>query len=150
VLDAGPLGLLTLPPVKPAALQCERWFQDLIGADVTVVLPEIADFEVRRELIRLDKAVGLDRLDALGKDPGIRYLPISTRAMRLAAQLWADARRAGRPTSDRQALDADVILAAQTRLLADVGQDVIFATTNVRHLGLFVPAAEWWTITADT
>ena len=121
VLDAGPLGLLTLPPVKPAALACEQWFRSLIGAGVTVVLPEIADFEVRRELMRLEKTIGLDRLDALGKDPSVNYLPITTRAMRLAAQLWADVRRAGRPTSDRHALDADVILAAQSRLLAESG-----------------------------
>lgn len=99
--------------------------------------------------MRLEKTRSLAQLDLLLESPAVRYLPITTRAMRLAARLWADARRAGRPTSDRHALDADVILAAQTRLLADDGQDVIVATSNVRHLALFVPAAEWRTITPD-
>lgn len=89
------------------------------------------------------KASSLRRLDAFLASPGIDYLPITTRAMRLAAQLWADARREGRPTADRHALDADVILAAQTRLLIAEGYDAVVATTNVRHLTRFVPAAEW-------
>lgn len=66
--------------------------------------------------------------------------------MRLAAQLWADARRGGRPTADLHALDGDGVLAAQTRLAATPHDNIVVATTNVRHLSLFVPAAEWWTI----
>jgi hypothetical protein len=134
--------------VKPAAQACEAWFLDLLDAGATVVVPEIADYEVRRELHRIEQTVGVRRLDSLGQLPAVRYLPITTRAMRLAAQFWAEARRAGRPTADRHALDADVILAAQTRLLIDDGHDAIVATTNLPHLTRLVPAAEWPTITA--
>ena len=88
------------------------------------------------------------QLDFLLDGPDVAYLPINTRAIRLAAQFWAEARRTGRPTADRHALDADMILAAQARLLAEDGYDVIVATTNVRHLTRFVPASEWATITA--
>ncbi|WP_242718866.1 hypothetical protein [Microcoleus vaginatus] len=63
--------------------------------------------------------------------------------MLLVAQLWAQARRRGRPTADPKALDADVILAAQPILVANEGHEVIIATTNVGHWSQFVDAREW-------
>ena len=48
----------------------------------------------------------------------VGYDPITTPIMRRAAEYWAASRRAGRPTSDPAALDADVILAAQATLRA--------------------------------
>ena len=147
VLDSGPLGLLALPPQHPSALPCQVWFGRLVENDALFVVPEIADYELRRELLRLGTARSVRQLDLLLNNPNVDYLPITTRAMRLAAHLWAETRRAGCPTADRHALDADVILAAQTRLLIDDGHDAIVATTNLRHLTRLVPAAEWATIT---
>ncbi len=66
------------------------------------------------------------------------YLPLTTAVMRHAADLWAEARRRGRPTAGAQALDGDVILAAQT--LAVGGR---VATENVGHLSQFVEAFNW-------
>jgi len=40
-------------------------------------------------------------------------------------------------------LDADAILAAQSTLLAQAGDTVIVATTNVGHLARFVDARSW-------
>ncbi len=105
-------------------------------------LPEIADYEVRRELLRANKTRGLERLDEMAKV--IEYLPISTDAMRRAAQLWAHARQTGQPTAADNALDADAILAAQALTLAETA--VIVATTNVGHLSRFVPADLWQNI----
>ncbi|MEG4286130.1 hypothetical protein QUB68_23650 [Microcoleus sp. A006_D1] len=105
------------------------------------MLPELADYEVRRELIRAGKVAGIRQLDLL--KTLIQYLPISTDAMLLAAQLWADARLRGRPTADPNSLDGDVILAAQAILLANQGNEVVIATTNVGHLSQFVDAREW-------
>lgn len=56
-------------------------------------LPEIADYEVRRELLRANKIKGVARLDKLAKL--IEYLPITTAAMRQAALFWSQARQQG-------------------------------------------------------
>jgi predicted nucleic acid-binding protein len=120
-----------------------HWIQDSLASGHHVVVPEIADYEVRRELLRADRITGLARLDSLVQE--LDYLPISTAAMRLAAQLWAQTRRQGRPTADNRALDGDVILAAQ--VLTSPYADAVIATTNVSHLALFVRAAPWTDLT---
>ena len=104
-----------------------------------VVVPEIADYEIRRELIRARRARGIDRLDALIRQTS--YLAIATLAMRRAASLWASARQAGRPTASDPALDVDVILAAQADTIDE--DDVVVATTNAQHLSRYVTAAHW-------
>jgi predicted nucleic acid-binding protein len=102
-------------------------------------LPEIADYEVRRELLRANKTLGLERLDALADT--VEYLPITTTAMRQAAAFWAIARQQGQPTAGDMALDADVILAAQAVSLGI--RDSVIATTNVGHLSRYASAALW-------
>jgi len=110
-----------------------------------VLVPEISDYEVRRELLRAGKSRGLSRLDHLAEDLG--YLHITTEAMRLAARFWADARRQGQPTASDEALDGDVILAAQAVALAEEEEegldDVVVATTNVGHLSRLAAAERW-------
>lgn len=96
---------------------------------------------MRRELIRAGKLAGIKRLDELKSQ--IPYRPLTSEVMLLAAQLWADARKRGRPTADPSALDGDVILAAQAILEANPGNEVVIATTNVGHLSQFVDAREW-------
>jgi len=110
-----------------------------MAAGDRVVLPEIADYEVRRELLRANKAPGLQRLDALAN--AVEYFPITTAAMRKAAEFWAAARQQGQPTASDPALDADVILAAQAVTIG--ASDVVIATTNVGHLSRFTRAALW-------
>ena len=144
LLDAGPLGLVTNPRLSPQSVACAKWLQTLVIDGVRVLVPEIADYEVRRELLRAKKVQGLARLDALATH--IDYLPLTTRAMRQAAALWATARQQGHPAASDESLDADMILAAQAATL-DAG-DVVIATTNVGHLSRFAPAAMWQSITA--
>jgi predicted nucleic acid-binding protein len=144
LLDSGPLGLVTNPRLSPKSLECAKWLQDLLAGGADVVVPEIADYEVRRELLRAGKAKGLARLDDLGG--ALRYLPITSAAMRRAAAFWAQARQSGRPTAPDQALDADAILAGQAAAMP--ADDVVIATTNVGHLSRFVTAAPWHTITS--
>jgi hypothetical protein len=145
LLDAGPLGLVTNPKRSPQSISCAQWLQSLITAQIRVLLPEIADYEVRRELVRASRVRGLDRLDALAHR--LEYLPITTAAMRQAALFWAQARQQGHPTAPDHALDGDVILAGQAATL-DV-LEVVIATTNVGHLARFVPAERWQSITPE-
>ena len=52
VLDTGVPGLLTHPQGSPDSERCVEWITTLIGGGVIFVLPEIADYELRRELLR--------------------------------------------------------------------------------------------------
>lgn len=141
LLDAGPLGLVTHPRIEQNR-EAALWLRSLLSADVPVLVPEISDYEVRRELLRAGKSRGLSRLDQLAEDLG--YLPITTEAMRLAAGYWAGARKQGQPTASDESLDADVILAAQAATLnKDTDEGVVVATTNPRHLSRFVDAKLW-------
>lgn len=144
VLDAGPLGLVSNPKATPASIGCMEWVIRHVAAGDFVFVPEIADFEVRRELIRARKTTGISRLDAFNLQAPSRYLPITTSVMRLAAELWAEARTRGLPTADPKELDADVVLAAQACGLQL--PDVVVATTNVGHLSQFVAADLWQNI----
>lgn len=145
LLDSGPLGLVTNPRLSTQSVACARWLQQLVAHGRRVIVPEIADYEVRRELLRAGKSEGLKRLDALSKQ--LEYLPLSTDAIRQAATFWAEARKSGQPTADDKALDGDVILAAQAAILG--GADVVIATTNVGHLSRFTPASLWPEIAPD-
>lgn len=140
-LDTGPLGLLSHPRLNQEAA---AWMMDLTDRGAQVVVPEIADYEVRRELLRAKKFAGIQRLDQWKKDAF--YVPLTTAAMLKAAELWALARMQGQPTADRHALDGDVILAAQALTFDANGRRVIVATDNVSHLSRFVSAEPWQTI----
>jgi predicted nucleic acid-binding protein len=143
VLDTGPLGLITNPKLSTESVACAQWLQSHIAAGSRAIIPEIADYEVRRELLRANKTKGIARLDNLVKL--LEYLPITTTAMRQAAQLWAQARQQGQPTASDKTIDGDMILAAQAMTLAI--PDVVIVTTNVGHLSRFIVAELWQNIT---
>jgi predicted nucleic acid-binding protein len=145
LLDAGPLGLVTNPRATPENQQCKQWLMALTTAGIRVLVPEITDYEVRRELLRADKRRGITRLDQLKASAG--YLPLTTATMLQAAELWAQARRQGLPTADPKELDADTILAAQAMLLRRPGDTVVVATTNVGRLQRFITADLWQKLT---
>jgi predicted nucleic acid-binding protein len=142
LLDSGPLSLLSMPHKPPLAVACEKWFDDLSGQGIKFVVPEITDYELRRELLRAGKSNGIAELEALIQKT--TYLPISTEAMRQAALFWAQARQHGQLTAGDKNLDADMILCAQAVTLG--ASDFSVATTNLRHLRRFVPADLWQNI----
>lgn len=130
----------------PEVDACKQWLRALAERGVRIGIPEIADYEVRRELLRAGKTRGIERLDALLES--FEYLPLTTAVMRDAAWLWADVRKRGQPTADPKALDADVILAAQARRMS--AAEVVVATTNVHHLSRLVDAKLWREVVVDS
>jgi len=52
LLDAGPLGMITNPKSSPENEACKNLLAALAYSGVEIVVPEIADYEVRRELLR--------------------------------------------------------------------------------------------------
>ena len=138
VLDSTPLGMLCHPRNPPHVAACRQWVASLQAKGRRVILPEIIDYEVRREINLSGHPGALRNLDRLTIQ--LEYLPLTTAMMRHAAQLWAQVRQIGQPTADPHALDVDAILAAQALRL---GGSVIVATSNPAHLSRFVPADRW-------
>ena len=66
LLDAGPLGLISHPRARQEIVE---WLARQLAAGVTVLIPEIADYEVRRELLRAGRSKGVKRLDAAMRFP---------------------------------------------------------------------------------
>lgn len=143
VLDSGPLGMLCNPNPTVATQAAHEWSQARLIAGDLIAIPEIADYEVRRELLRARKERSVTLLNQLCAIH--EFLPITTAAMQEAASLWADSRNAGLPTSHHTALDGDVILAAQARhaQAANTSQTVVVATTNTSHLTRYTDARLW-------
>jgi len=142
LLDSGPLGLITNSGSSSAERrECNSWLEGLVFQGVSIKVPEIADYEVRRELLRADKIEGIKRLDNFKARVG--YVPLTTQTMLKAAEFWAQIRKQGMQTAHDKALDGDVILAAQATMLKHDGYDVIIATTNVNHLSRLANAKAW-------
>ncbi len=147
VLDTSPLWLASLAPGKPKADDCRNWIAGLLGKGHVVALPEIADYEVRRELLLRGATASLRRLNSHRST--LDFQPIDTPIMLKAAELWALLRRTGGPTAGAQELDGDAILAATTLMAWSTGDTVTLASSNVSHLMRFpgVDARDWTTIT---
>jgi predicted nucleic acid-binding protein len=143
ILDSGPLGLLTHPQRNAEVVAIAEWLFKWLLSGHQVIIPAIVYYELKRELIRAGKNLGLARLQAFASITPGRYLPLSDEALQLAAELWAKARQQGRPTADVKDLDVDVILAAQALSFGPASGDVIVATTNSKHLSQFVAAKDW-------
>ncbi len=146
MLDSGPLGFACGRPGAPLLDRCRHWIIGLSARGVEVAVPEIADYEVRRELARIRALASRKRLDALVAPGRLSYVPITTTEWRKAAEFWADARHRGVPTASADSLDAGVILAACAVTIGQPGDQVIVATLNVGHLGRFCDARQWTTI----
>ncbi len=143
VLDSSPLGLLSNPFASPDVLAISQWSRDCIAAGHQFYIPEVIDYELRRELLRAGKTKGIAKLDSLKSV--FTYLPLDTAAMLRAADLWAYARQHGISTGAPKKLDIDVILCAQAPTMP-VPAVVIVATFNVSHIARFVSADLWTNI----
>ncbi len=146
VLDTTPLGLLTQKKDVPEAEDCRAWYRELINFGCLFFVPEIADYELRREFLRQGNANAVTRLQIFNAAVTGQYLPLTTSAVHLAATLWARGRNQGKTTAPPEALDADALIAAQANLLNPAAfglTAVIIATANVGHLSALTNAVSW-------
>ena len=140
LLDTGPLGLLAHDR-STVREPIQAWLLEEMAGGATIYLSEVADYELRREVTRLVQAGQLPpsrlaRLDQLAEV--FTYLPVSTAMWKRAAELWAEARKQGKPTANPAALDADVLIAAQA---IEVQATVV--TTNAGHLSQWITVRNW-------
>jgi predicted nucleic acid-binding protein len=141
LLDTHPLSQVTHPKIEP---KVQKWLKSLKESKTAIRVPEISDYELRRELLREGKKNSIERLNAISQ---ISLIPITPETMRKAAELWAWVRNQGKPTASNDSLDGDVILAAQAILQLQSFHEVIVVTTNLKHIsrftskGIFV--ADW-------
>lgn len=145
LLDSNPLGLASAPSRNAEAVVFTRWTAACLAAGHEIYVSEVIDYELRRELLRAGKTNSVQRLNRL--KASLNFLPITSTAMLLAAELWAQSRQNRLATGDPKRLDIDVILAAQALTLGIPDSNLIIATSNVGHLSRFVPAALWANIT---
>lgn len=147
LLDTGPLGIITNPKRRTLTLDSLQWVSRHLRAGDTFLVPAMADYEVRRELIRLGRAAGIKAIDEWNSIPAGRYLPLTDSALKRAADLWAQVRNQGLVTADPKELDCDALIAAQTLEYQELhglsDAEIIVATTNVGHLSRFVRAELW-------
>jgi len=101
-----------------------------------VLISEVVDYELRRELLRIDSHRSLNRLDELTRE--LTYVSMATSTWRAAAKLWATLRRRGKTTAAPNALDGDVLIAAQA-----LAEGACVVTPNLRHFEAIAPALAW-------
>ena len=130
VLDTGVLGQVCHPRKHQ---DVRSWFRRAVR-EHEFLISEIADYELRRELLRIDSRRSLARLDELTRE--LRYLPATTTTWRAAARLWADQRRQGIVTGE--GLDGDVLIAAQA-----IEEAAAIVTLNEKHFERLVDAMSW-------
>ena len=107
VLDTGPAGKIAHPSISP---DIRQWLQGRAAAGDRFVLPEIVDYELRRNFLleirrgRTSFARSLQRLDQLRSR--MIFLPLNSEAMLKAAELWANLEAWANPQQTRKSLTA--------------------------------------------
>jgi predicted nucleic acid-binding protein len=151
ILDTFPLSSTAKEEPRSGAAytlldSCHQWVRDCVREGNSVFAPAICYYEALRELERLNATSQIARLRSFcSAFPG-RFISITDADLDRAAKLWAKARNTGMPTASADALDADVVLAAQALNMEVSTSDYIIATTNPGHLTQFVPCDLWTNI----
>lgn len=130
LLDTGVLGQVCHPRKYG---EVRSWFRRAV-AEHEILLSEFADYELRRELLRIDSRRSLHRLDELTRE--LQYLPVTTATWRATARLWAEQRQVGRPTGE--GLDGDLLIAVQAR-----EEHATVVTLNEKHFAGIADAMSW-------
>ncbi len=139
LLDMGVLGQICRPRKHG---EVRTWLRGAVRVHA-VMISELADYELRRELLRIGATRSLVRLDELARE--LLYVPVTTTHWRDVAALWAAALARGVVTAAPDSIDGDVLLAAQAR---EAGGTIV--TTNAKHFEALGVAALDWAAVAET
>ena len=146
LLDNNILSKVLRPEVvdnKPVVDAISRLQENL---QFRVYVPEIVDYELRRKLLHLGhyrpqaRKWAREALSRLDRWVSMGYIPLTTKSMRLAADIWAQTRGTGQLRGPEDRLDVDVILAAQAR---QAGGRIL--TTNEKHFQSIAEVFDWKT-----
>ena len=89
VLDSGPLGIITSPNRVARETQAMLvWEQKMLLAGHFLLVPAIADYELRREHLRRGADRSIAELDRFVNAVEGRYLELTDSALKIAAQFW--------------------------------------------------------------
>jgi len=144
LLDCNILSKVVHPSVeehRPIAAAIQRLLED---DRFEVLVPEITDYELRRKLLHVGyrphqgRKWAREALIQLDQMVSLRYLPLTTETMKLAASLWAQTRFEGRLRGPEESLDIDIILVAQAR---QAGGQIV--TTNDKHFRGIADLFDW-------
>lgn len=120
-----------------------KWLQKRSSeTGMEICVPALAVYELARGLLyaqvrdRKARSRGMERLERLRATFSV--LTLDNAALLRAASLWAEARNQGRRTAPDQALDGDVIIAAQA---LEVGATVV--SDNRKHLSRYCAVEDW-------
>jgi len=144
LLDSNILACVVRPEVDENRPVARAIFPLLENPRFDLVVPEVIDYELRRKLLHLGqhrhhaRKWAREALSLLDEFVAVGYVPLTTAAMRLAAELWAKTRGEGRLRGTEDSLDVDVILAAQAQ---QVGGQVV--TMNEKHFRDLVDVFDW-------
>ncbi|MFT4038392.1 MAG: hypothetical protein QM692_09450 [Thermomicrobiales bacterium] len=148
LLDSGPLGLLVHPKVaSPPVIACKSWLSAIAASGHHIALPGIIEYELKRELVRMQSQYSMTRLVLLANSAA--YLPVTRDVLNRAAEFWALARQTNHPATADKRIDIDMIVAAHADMITRANPDVevVIATTNTRHFAGLAPAQNWNAIT---
>ena len=148
LFDSSPLSVLTNTKYPQVTVDAIQWSRDLMHSGTKIIVPAIADFELRRELTRTRSVNSLTALDKFNGSVTDRYLALTDSALKRAAVLWALARNRGvLPADPKRAqwrcIDCGASSGISSLHMGIATSDLVIDTVNSGHLSLFVPAALW-------
>lgn len=85
ILDSSPLGLILQKTGYQKAEASRAWLAKHVAEGSRIVVPEIIDYEVRRELLRLKDNVSVQSLDRFNSAEVDRFLRLNAGVLLLAA-----------------------------------------------------------------
>jgi predicted nucleic acid-binding protein len=139
LIDSGPLNEIVKP--QPS-VDVSRWLKFIDEKRIAIRVPEIIDYELRREIVLQcligtnDSYKSLHKLNKYRQTK--RFISINPSVtLTDACEIWAKLREKGQGTSDNKNIDVDVILAAQAISMKNDFDEVIIVTGNLSDIQRF-------------